>query len=74
MYGRKMSDETKQRISEANKGRLVGKNNPMYGKSARKGIVVSEEERRKLSAAQILRWKLIKSQFSSQSVIQQTLP
>lgn len=30
-YGIKHSDETKQKISRANKGRLVGRLNPMYG-------------------------------------------
>lgn len=31
-FGTHLSEETKQKISEANKGRLVGEKNPMYGK------------------------------------------
>lgn len=37
------SDEVKQKISKANKGRLAGKNNPMYGNTH------TEEARKKIS-------------------------
>ncbi len=32
MLGKKHSEETKKKIGDANKGKLLGKNNPMYGK------------------------------------------
>lgn len=32
-YGMPVSEETRRKISKANKGRLAGKNNPMYGKT-----------------------------------------
>jgi hypothetical protein len=40
---RGITEETKRKIGKANKGKLVGKNNPMYGKTH------SEETKRKLS-------------------------
>lgn len=46
-FGRPCSDETKAKISEANKGRLAGAKNPMYGKHP------SEESRKKMSEAHI---------------------
>lgn len=32
-YGKSLTDEMKKKISDKNKGRLVGEKNPMYGKS-----------------------------------------
>jgi hypothetical protein len=43
MIGKSRSEETKNKISEANKGRLSGKNNPNYG------IVMSDLVRDKIS-------------------------
>ena len=43
LYGKHLSDEIKQKISESMKGKNAGKNNPMYGKHH------SEETKLKLS-------------------------
>lgn len=44
------TEETKKRISESHKGKGLGKDNPMYGKSSwNKGKKMSEESRKKLS-------------------------
>ena len=59
---RKVSDETRRRMSEARKGKYVGENSPVYGKryseetkkkmsEAHKGKKMSEETRKKMSAA-----------------------
>ena len=42
-YGIKMTDETKRKIGEANKGKLSGENHPLFG------IGHSEESKRKMS-------------------------
>lgn len=36
-YGAEVSQETREKISQSRKGKCVGENNPMYGKSAVKG-------------------------------------
>ena len=38
-YGKKHTDETKQKISEANKGKLAGENHPLYGKHRSKETI-----------------------------------
>jgi group I intron endonuclease len=59
MYGRKHTDEAKQKVSQANKGRFVGKKSYMYGvpKSAeirekisktKTGVVLSDEQKKNL--------------------------
>lgn len=45
MYGKQHTEETKKKISNANKGKLTGKKNPNYG------AVVSAETRRKIGEA-----------------------
>lgn len=45
MYGKHLSEETKQKMSEAKKGKFTGENNPMYGKYH------TEESRQKISQA-----------------------
>ncbi len=47
MLGKTFSEESKKKISEANKGKLVGEKNPMYGKTH------SLEVRKKISEANI---------------------
>lgn len=51
--GRKMSEETKKKLSEANKGRRVGEKNPMYGKSGslnpNYGRKATDEQRKAIS-------------------------
>ena len=47
MLGKTLSEKSKKKISEANKGKLVGGKNPMYGKTH------SLEVRKKISEANI---------------------
>ena len=60
--GKHLSEEHKKKLSEANKGKYAGENNPMYGKThteetrkklseALKGKSKSEETRKKMSDA-----------------------
>ena len=62
MLGKKFSEETRKKMSEARKGKYTGENNPMYGKhpseetlkkmsEAQKGKKMSEEARKKMSEA-----------------------
>jgi group I intron endonuclease len=46
-YGKKHSEETKKKISKANKGKLSGKNNPFYGKTQTKKIIEKMKKSRK---------------------------
>lgn len=61
-YGKQMSDEQKKKLSEAHKGKLVGKDNPFYGKhhteetkeklrKANIGKKLSDEHKKKISEA-----------------------
>ena len=50
IYGKIRSNETKYKISIANKGRLSGKSNPMFGKTH------SAETKKKLSAHGKIKW------------------
>jgi len=60
MYGKKQSLNTKQKISQANTGKLLGEKSPLYGKKLsderkkqigafHKGKIISEETKRKMS-------------------------
>lgn len=53
MYGKKHTEETKRKISEMGKGKMVGENNPMYGKRGKDcpfyGLKRSDDTRKKLS-------------------------
>lgn len=62
MKGKQFSEEHKNKISEAHKGKQAGENNPMYGKKrseetkkklseANKGKHLSEERKNKIGAA-----------------------
>lgn len=59
MLGKTLSEKSKKKISEANKGKLVGGKNPMYGKTH------SLEVRKKISEANIGR-KIIKGPMSEE--------
>ena len=56
MYGKTHSDATKQKISDALKGKLTGENNPMYGKTGvlnpMYGKTHSNETKQKMSEKQ----------------------
>lgn len=43
-YGRKHTLETKQKISKANKGKLTGENNPMFGVNVYEKILLEQGE------------------------------
>lgn len=58
MFGKKHSEETKRKMSEARKGKNVGEKNPMFGKTSPfKGRKLSEEAKTILSEKAKKRYK-----------------
>ena len=70
-YGAVVSEETRRKISAANKGKLIGQNNPQYGKtgalSCAYGRKVSDQQREKRS--QSLKGKKHSAQWSKKTSI-----
>lgn len=54
---KKLSEEHKSKISEANSGKFAGENNPMYGKSAMTGKNHDDETKLKMSIARKKYWE-----------------
>ena len=50
-YGRHHTEETKKKLSEANKGKQLGKDNPFYGKTH------SEESKKRIGAINKVKMK-----------------